>query len=1540
MWLSKTVAKLAVLMLIVVGSLSAASANLLPTRTMLTFAPSGPGDFAVDSFFDITYQIDFEGAPGSQLDGMSGSTIGTVNVNVGDACVVPDNGTGTADLPPDGCQYQSLDDVWRIVDGLPPDSDILIDAILKDFVNILRNSGGSLGGEIQQFEATLEMPMEGTGVLGGFNRSINLPVLVETHTGPRTPGDPVQTFETVVHSLEGTITGDPDFAVLTVIAGTGFGLPSPGETTLRLDQATYESKMHFPQNPDPNGWDVRAYEPVVVADDFQCTESGLITNVVFWGSWLDDQVGQVTDIHLSFHDDDRTGEYSKPGNLLWEWDTQVFDVQEIVPPSPQGWFDPLEGIVEQENHTRYFRYDVPIPAEIAFDQEEETIYWLDIQVTTDGAMFGVKTSLEHFEDDAVWGNGDGGWQELIDPFTGASLDLAFDIQGTTQQGDLDFGDAPEGANAIAYPSLGVMGSFPTCMSVGPPQWIQHTNFGAYFGPAVDFETDGNAGLCPNCFPPYDVDECFQDGDAGLTVPEPFTIQGGVETPCPGYQGTPLGTTCTTAAWGANIDIDLTNNMPNDTQGYVNVLIDWDQDGRWGGSSTCADGTVAPEHVLQNFVVSNPFSGPLSLLVPPSFTIGPNSKYVWARITITEKAVLLPWIGEGNFEDGETEDYLLLIDPTPPDLDFGDAPDPSYPTLLTNDGARHVIVPGYHLGNSAISLDSEPDGQPDPAALGDDNDGNDDEDGIVFITQPLIPGQNAIIDIYNSSTILNPQPGFLDGWIDFDGNGSWADAGEQIFTSYPLSVLGYNSVFVPIPAGATPNTVTYARFRFSSAGGLSYTGQASDGEVEDYVVRIGEELVIKWAQWPDLDVTGYHAHDNNPDVHIADDWQCQGGDVTDLHWWGNYESIPALNWGFRLSIYGDLNGAPDLGSSPLWTVDAPIGSGSGQVQETPYGTNSTGQPIYHYRYDLLTPFPQIPGNIYWLDIMALSQPGGGQVMWLWQGNNDPLILSQPVQWSPPQPGGYTASLTDLNMAFVITSQLEEPELDFGDAPDSVPFPRYPTLLANNGARHQIIPGFYLGNSIDADADGQPTFQANGDDNDGNDDEDGITFTTPLFPGQPACVTANLTNVASAAAALDAWIDFNGDGDWTDLGEQIFTSKPLATGINTGPSFCFPVPAGANAGHTYARFRLSRAGGLPPDGAAPDGEVEDYRTYVEAIKWEQAPVLNEGSPYPLCYWGWDEPSVYDLGIAPIVADDWPCEDDRPITDIHWWGSYAEWQDEAPPQQAPGAFHIAIWTDVPISDQNPFSHPREVVWQHVVKRNEANERFVGCDFHPDFMSTTDACFRYDLRLPPESWFFQKPNPDGTPNIYWISISAIYEGEPPGNIWGWKTRPHKFMDDAVRIFDPVAPVVGDIYKSGEPIEDNGGLTWDMAFILTSEPGPPEPPVLSIDIDAVVPANAELSWQHVLQDIYGQPLTVHTYRIHRSTSPYFTPGGANLAQTLTGPFPAGPIVWDDPGKIGDVTQNYYYVVIAVTTDSYGTVRMSLPSNRVGEFDFGLVPGS
>jgi hypothetical protein len=129
--------------------------------------------------------------------------------------------------------------------------------------------------------------------------------------------------------------------------------------------------------------------------------------------------------------------------------------------------------------------------------------------------------------------------------------------------------------------------------------------------------------------------------------------------------------------------------------------------------------------------------------------------------------------------------------------------------------------------------------------------------------------------------------------------------------------------------------------------------------------------------------------------------------------------------------------------------------------------------------------------------------------------------------------------------------------------------------------------FLGATVDAEPDGQPSANAQGDDHDAHgDDEDGVQFTSALRQGQIATVRVT----ASRAGRLDAFFDFNADGDFADPGEKIFDSVPLAAGVN---NLSFVVPASAVSAPTYARFRLSSAGGLSFDGPALDGEVEDYR-----------------------------------------------------------------------------------------------------------------------------------------------------------------------------------------------------------------------------------------------------------------------------------------------------------------------------------------------------------
>jgi len=166
---------------------------------------------------------------------------------------------------------------------------------------------------------------------------------------------------------------------------------------------------------------------------------------------------------------------------------------------------------------------------------------------------------------------------------------------------------------------------------------------------------------------------------------------------------------------------------------------------------------------------------------------------------------------------------------------------------------------------------------------------------------------------------------------------------------------------------------------------------------------------------------------------------------------------------------------------------------------------------------------------------------------------------------------------------VTITDDDEPLDFGDAPAA-----YPVTLAQNGARHTVSP-LFLGENIDDEVDGIPSVNAESDDGD-----DGVVILS-TFISSTVATTSSVSVIASRPGKLDAWIDFNNDGDWSDAGEQIFSSTDVVAGVNL---LSFTVPARATSGSTGARFRLSTAGGLAPTGAAADGEVEDYLAVIVA------------------------------------------------------------------------------------------------------------------------------------------------------------------------------------------------------------------------------------------------------------------------------------------------------------------------------------------------------
>lgn len=146
---------------------------------------------------------------------------------------LPDNGSGTVDMPLAAPYVSAPPDVMQILNGLPPGTTIDIVPVLASATAQSESPGGTLGGTHATGLSSFDWDMDGTGSLAGFSRSVSIPLQLGVDTAPRSPGTPVQSFDCDMMQLQGQLPpGDPDFDLLRVTGGTSFGLPSPGHTTL------------------------------------------------------------------------------------------------------------------------------------------------------------------------------------------------------------------------------------------------------------------------------------------------------------------------------------------------------------------------------------------------------------------------------------------------------------------------------------------------------------------------------------------------------------------------------------------------------------------------------------------------------------------------------------------------------------------------------------------------------------------------------------------------------------------------------------------------------------------------------------------------------------------------------------------------------------------------------------------------------------------------------------------------------------------------------------------------------------------------------------------------------------------------------------------------------------------------------------------------------------------------------------------------------------------------------------------------------------
>jgi hypothetical protein len=174
------------------------------------------------------------------------------------------------------------------------------------------------------------------------------------------------------------------------------------------------------QYPDPaNGIDVDAtfvppdpltLRPWVLADDFACTNSGPITDIVLWGSWLDDRVDPNATYTLAIWSDVPTNTanlFSHPGARLW---TQTYTNGQY---SRCRYTNLLEGfdnarLDSMGSSTNLDQICFQVPPANSFSQTgtpaAPTNYWLSVTVhalAEPAHYFGWKSSATAYNDAAV-----------------------------------------------------------------------------------------------------------------------------------------------------------------------------------------------------------------------------------------------------------------------------------------------------------------------------------------------------------------------------------------------------------------------------------------------------------------------------------------------------------------------------------------------------------------------------------------------------------------------------------------------------------------------------------------------------------------------------------------------------------------------------------------------------------------------------------------------------------------------------------------------------------------------------------------------------------------------------------------------------------------------------------------------------------------------------------------------------------------------------------------------------------------------------------
>ena len=236
----------------------------------------------------------------------------------------------------------------------------------------------------------------------------------------------------------------------------------------------------------------------------------------------------------------------------------------------------------------------------------------------------------------------------------------------------EYGDAPDGT-ATGYPGLFEQtGEFPTLNANDGAR--TRTINDAILGRTASREDDANDPNDPDG--QSNLNPNNTDSDDGIISMVIFLES----IPCP-----------------AELQVLVTcPETGNGGEYFLNVLIDLNMNGRWGGTAVNNE----PEWVVQNFRV-NVSPGDSLVVIPPRFFFSSGNRLpenAWMRIALTRERINNPdWDGTGEFSSGEIEDHVIELP------DFGDKCVPIPFVQLVGGGNVVQFPPGVAQVNFSLRV---------------------------------------------------------------------------------------------------------------------------------------------------------------------------------------------------------------------------------------------------------------------------------------------------------------------------------------------------------------------------------------------------------------------------------------------------------------------------------------------------------------------------------------------------------------------------------------------------------------------------------------------------------------------------------------------------------------------------------------------------------------------------------------------------------------------------------------------------------------------